>query len=142
MWRGYPSLALWKTGFPTGQFPPAPEGSDLSDTRVRRRNLDGFAKQSRGDSKERESKNDFTLSPTTRSRRRRSFRGEIMSKHLHAVGRDGMTFGMEIETNTVAWRKFKSNIKLETVLSKWGTEQKKLTVPAVWLGAIMRDVTS
>jgi len=28
--RDYPSLALWKTGFPTGQFPPAPAGAGLS----------------------------------------------------------------------------------------------------------------
>ena len=40
-----PPLPYGKTGFPTGQFPPAPEGSDLSDTRVRRAFPEGKGEQ-------------------------------------------------------------------------------------------------
>jgi len=62
-----------------------------------------------------------------------------MSKHLHAVEFDGTTFGMEIETDTVAYRKFKVQVKCEKVISAFGTEIKELTVPYLFLAAIMRE---
>lgn len=61
-----------------------------------------------------------------------------MSKHLHAIEFDGITFGMEIDTDTVAWRRFKNQIRIETVRTKHGIERRVPVVPAVWLGAIMR----
>lgn len=45
-----------------------------------------------------------------------------MSRHLSAVKFDGDTFGMEIETDTVAYKKFKSQVKYEKVISAWGTK--------------------
>jgi hypothetical protein len=46
---------------------------------------------------------------------------------------------MEIDVNTVAWRKFKSQVKIEKVISKSRIEEIVRTVPFEWLGAIMRD---
>lgn len=60
-----------------------------------------------------------------------------MSKHLHAIQFDGTTFGMEVDTDTVVWRRFKNQIRIETVRTKHGVEQRVPVVPAVWLGAIM-----
>lgn len=62
-----------------------------------------------------------------------------MSKHLHAVEFDGNTFGMEIETDTAAYRKFKSQVKYEKVISISGVEMKAYTVPYLFLAAIMRE---
>lgn len=62
-----------------------------------------------------------------------------MSKHLHAVEFDGTTFGMEIETNSSAYRKFKSQVKLETAVLKDGAECKRITVPYLYLAALMHD---
>lgn len=61
-----------------------------------------------------------------------------MSKHLQAVCFDDTTFGMEIETRT-SYRRFKNQIRIETVRTKHGIEQRVPVVPAVWLGAIMRE---
>lgn len=62
-----------------------------------------------------------------------------MSKHLHAIKFDGTTFGMEIETDTEAYRKFKSQVKYESVISVFGTEVKEFTVAYLFLAAIMRE---
>ena len=62
-----------------------------------------------------------------------------MSKNLHAVDFDGTTFGMEIETNTIAYRKFKKEVKCDKVISVFGTEVKEYTVPYLLLAAIMRE---
>lgn len=62
-----------------------------------------------------------------------------MSKHLHAVEFDGTTFGMEIDTDTAVYRKFKSQVKYESVISIFGTEAKEFTVPYLFLAAIMRE---
>lgn len=62
-----------------------------------------------------------------------------MSKHLHAVNFDGTTFGMEIETNTAAYRNFKSKIKYEKVISTFGTQIKAYAVPYLFLAAVMRE---
>ncbi len=62
-----------------------------------------------------------------------------MSKHLHAVEFDGNTFGMEIETDTAAYRKFKSQVKYEKAISKAGIEMMAYTVPYLFLAAIMQE---
>ena len=62
-----------------------------------------------------------------------------MSKHLHAVEFDGNTFGMEIETDTAAYRKFKTQVKYEKAISKAGIEMRAYTVPYLFLAAIMRE---
>lgn len=62
-----------------------------------------------------------------------------MSKHLHANCFGDTTFGMEIDTDTIAWRKFKAQIKFEVIRSKYGVEKRVPVVPAQWLAAIMRD---
>lgn len=62
-----------------------------------------------------------------------------MSKHLHAIEFDGTTFGMEIEVDTVAYRKFKSQVKYEKAISAFGTEIMEFTVPYLYLAAIMRE---
>lgn len=62
-----------------------------------------------------------------------------MSKHLHAVQFDGTTFGIEIDTNTRAWRKFKDSIHTEIRLPNNGAKRLVQVVPAVWLGAIMGE---
>lgn len=62
-----------------------------------------------------------------------------MSKHLHAVQFDGITFGMEIETDTVAYRNFKKSVGIETVMHPLGFEQRIRTVPYLTLASIMRD---
>lgn len=62
-----------------------------------------------------------------------------MSKHLHAIEFDGTTFGMEVETDTAAYRKFKSQVKYEKVISAFGTETKEFTVPYLFLAAILRE---
>lgn len=62
-----------------------------------------------------------------------------MSKNLHAIKFDGTTFGMEIETDTTAYRKFKSTVKIEKVINEFGAGAYKLTVPYLFLAAIMRE---
>ena len=62
-----------------------------------------------------------------------------MAKHLHAVEFDGTTFGMEIETDTPAWRKFKAAVKAEVYISKLGHEGRCLTVPHMTLAACMKE---
>ena len=62
-----------------------------------------------------------------------------MMKHFSAVQFDDITFGMEVETDTVAYKKFKSQVKYETAISAWGKEVKELTVPYLFLAAIMRE---
>jgi hypothetical protein len=62
-----------------------------------------------------------------------------MSKHLHAVNFYGTTFGMEIDTDTPAWRKLKSSVKLESCVNRWGRVSKCFTVPYLSLAACMRE---
>lgn len=62
----------------------------------------------------------------------------MATKSLHAVAFDGMTFGMEIDTSTTAWKKFKTSIKIESCIGKFGTEVRVLTVPYLNLSAIMQ----
>ena len=62
-----------------------------------------------------------------------------MKKHLSAVCFDGDTFGMDIATDSIAYKKFKSLIKYEKVIDAWGGEIKEFTVPYLFLAAIMRE---
>lgn len=60
-----------------------------------------------------------------------------MLKHLHAVEFDNITFGMDIETDTIAYQNFKKSIKTENVISYCGDEFEAQVVPYLKLGAIM-----
>lgn len=62
-----------------------------------------------------------------------------MSKHLHAVQFDGITFGMEIETDTVAYKNFKKSVSIETVIHPLGFKERIRTVPYLILASVMRD---
>lgn len=62
-----------------------------------------------------------------------------MGKHLHAIEFDGTTFGMEIETNTTAYKNFKKSVKYEKCTGIFGDEIQDFTVPYLMLGAIMRE---
>ena len=62
-----------------------------------------------------------------------------MGKNLHAVEFDGTTFGMELDTDTPAWRKLKAAVKVEKYISKLGFEGRRLTVPHIALAACMRE---
>lgn len=62
-----------------------------------------------------------------------------MAKHLHAVEFDGTTFGMSIDTSTIAWKKFKKSVKYEPVISCFGDEFEWFTVPYLMLAAIMQE---
>lgn len=63
----------------------------------------------------------------------------MATKHLHAVEFDGTTFGMAIDTSTIAWKEFKASIKIEPCIGKFGTEVRALTVPYLKLSAIMQE---
>ena len=63
-----------------------------------------------------------------------------MYKELSAIEFDGTTFGMAVNAGSVAYKKFKEQIKEEDVTSYFGDRYKAYTVPAVWLGAIMEEV--
>ncbi len=60
-----------------------------------------------------------------------------MAKHLHAVQIDGTTFGMELKTDTRAWRKFKAAVKIEPYISILGDESRCIAVPYMALAACM-----
>lgn len=62
-----------------------------------------------------------------------------MSKHLHAIEFDGTTFGMEIETNTIAYKNFKKSVKYEECISIFGDKIQEFTIPYLMLGAIMEQ---
>ncbi|MGN0518057.1 MAG: hypothetical protein ACI4II_04975 [Acutalibacteraceae bacterium] len=62
-----------------------------------------------------------------------------MAKHLHAVEKDGTTFGMSIDAATKMWRSFKASIKKETCISVYGHEFQALVVPYLKLAAIMGE---
>lgn len=62
-----------------------------------------------------------------------------MTKNLHAINFDGTTFGMDIDTSTTPYRKFKSMVKIEKVINRYGAEAYKPTVPYLFLAAIMRE---
>lgn len=62
-----------------------------------------------------------------------------MAKVLHAVEFDGTTFGMEIDANTAAYRRFKKAVVWEKCVSRFGGEVHHFVVPYLALGAIMQD---
>ena len=62
-----------------------------------------------------------------------------MKKKLHAVQFDGLTFGMEIDTGTEAYKNFKKLLKYENCISIVGTEIPVRVVPNMALGTIMRE---
>lgn len=62
-----------------------------------------------------------------------------MTKALRAIEFDGTTFGMSVDAGTDTYKKFKAQVKEEEIISIFGDHFKGLTVPAVWLGAIMGE---
>lgn len=62
-----------------------------------------------------------------------------MSKKLHAVQFDGTTFGMNIETNTEAYKRFRKNLKYEMAMGVLGFEVEVRTIPYLVLGSIMQE---
>lgn len=64
-----------------------------------------------------------------------------MYKMLNAVEFDGTTFGMEIETNTVQYKRFKESIQSENCINIFGEQMKSqvLTVPYMILASIMDE---
>lgn len=62
-----------------------------------------------------------------------------MYKALHAFQIDGTTFGMSVEAGTDTYKKFKTQVKEEEIINICGVRLRRLTVPAVWLGAIMGE---
>lgn len=64
----------------------------------------------------------------------------MAKKELHAEYFDGTTFGMDIETESVAYKNFKKHITCETMINFRNDEiPQTFCVPYVWLGAIMRE---
>lgn len=63
----------------------------------------------------------------------------MADKALHAVSFDGTTFGMEIEANTQVYRNFKKSVKREKAIGRFGYEISVMTVPYLFLAAIMRE---
>ncbi len=62
-----------------------------------------------------------------------------MNKALRAIEFDGTTFGMSVDAGAETYKKFKAQVKEEEIISIFGDHFKGLTVPAVWLGAIMGE---
>lgn len=62
-----------------------------------------------------------------------------MAKELHAVQFDGITFGMNVETNTIVYRNFKKQIKREKAIDIYDREVEVLCVPYLFLAAIMQE---
>lgn len=62
-----------------------------------------------------------------------------MYKALKAIEFDGTTFGMSVEASSDTYKKFKAQVKEEEIISIFGDHFIGLTVPAVWLGAIMGE---
>lgn len=60
-----------------------------------------------------------------------------MKKKLHAVQFDGMTFGMDIDTGTEAYKNFKKALKYENCTGVFGDEIPVRVILNTKLGAIM-----
>ncbi|MBQ8429097.1 MAG: hypothetical protein IJX30_03260 [Clostridia bacterium] len=57
--------------------------------------------------------------------------------HLTGFNFDDTTFGMDIESNTSAYRNFKKSVKREMYTDRFGREKTGFVVPYLNLGAIM-----
>ncbi|MBQ8559069.1 MAG: hypothetical protein IJ439_03690 [Tyzzerella sp.] len=62
-----------------------------------------------------------------------------MAKQLHAVEFNGSTFGMELETQTEAYKRFRKSIKCEECITIFGDKTNVMTVPYMKLAAVMRE---
>lgn len=60
-------------------------------------------------------------------------------KYFRGTQRDGMTFGMDIETNTAAYREMKRNTKAQTVTGHHGIPVSILACPYQYVAGIMRE---
>lgn len=57
-------------------------------------------------------------------------------KHFCGIGRDGITFGMDIRTG---YKKMKANIKLQTVKNRFGREVRVQAVPYQFVAEMMEE---
>ena len=60
-------------------------------------------------------------------------------KHFRGYNRDGTTFGMEIETNTAAYRAIKKNTALKQITTHYGVERTVRACPYQYVAGIMRE---
>lgn len=60
-------------------------------------------------------------------------------KHLRGYYLDGMTFGMEIETNTAAYRAMKKATRRQEITSRFGIKVNALVCPYQHVAGIMRE---
>lgn len=60
-------------------------------------------------------------------------------KHFRATSSYGTTFGMNIETNTAAYREMKRNTKPQTVKGHYGIEVSVLVCPYKHVAGVMRE---
>lgn len=60
-------------------------------------------------------------------------------KHFRATHRNGTTFGMDIETNTAAYREMKRNTKAQTITGYHGIRFTALACPYQFVAGIMRE---
>ena len=60
-------------------------------------------------------------------------------KHFHAVEFDGITFGMDIDAQSNAYRAFKKHIVCDRIINSFGYEVKVLTVPYLYVAALMGE---
>ena len=60
-------------------------------------------------------------------------------KHFRGYYRDGMTFGMDIETNTAAYRAIKKNTALQQITTCYGVERIVRVCPFQYVAGVMRE---
>lgn len=62
-----------------------------------------------------------------------------MTRQLHAVEFDGITFGMSVDTSTEAYKRFKKSVTTEEAITRFGNRVRIKTVPYLSLAAIMQE---
>ncbi len=60
-------------------------------------------------------------------------------KHFRGYYRDGMTFGMDIETNTAAYRAIKKNTAPRLVTTRYGTRRTVRACPFQNVAGVMKE---
>lgn len=60
-------------------------------------------------------------------------------KHLRGYRLDGMTFGMDIDTMTPAYRAMKKATERRKIVGHYGIEFSALVCPAQYVAGIMRE---
>ena len=60
-------------------------------------------------------------------------------KHFRGYYRDGTTFGMDIETNTTAYRAIKKNTALQEITTRLGIQRIIRVCPFQYVAGVMRE---